>query len=104
MGHQSKLTAKGQTTIPLAVRRYLKLEPGDRMSFTVEDGKVVLRARNVRGADLAGILDPAPDGRSLTIREMDEALGIALAEDDERIVDDWNRHQRPSPISGGRRP
>jgi len=31
MSYQSKITSKGQTTIPQEVRDYLKLKPGDRI-------------------------------------------------------------------------
>ena len=40
---QGRLTAKGQTTVPLAVRRALALAPGDEIVWTVEpDGRVTV--------------------------------------------------------------
>jgi antitoxin PrlF len=39
----SKLTAKGQTTIPREVRERLSLKPGDLISYQIEDGAVRLR-------------------------------------------------------------
>lgn len=39
----SKLTAKGQTTIPREVREQLSLEPGDLISYQIDDGAVRLR-------------------------------------------------------------
>jgi antitoxin PrlF len=39
----SKLTAKGQTTIPREVREQLSLEPGDLISYQIEAGAVRLR-------------------------------------------------------------
>jgi hypothetical protein len=50
-----------------------------------EDGKATVKPRKLRAVDLAGILGPPPSGARMTIEEMDEALGRALAEDDERI-------------------
>lgn len=38
----SKLTSKSQTTIPLSVRRALKLEPGDELQYEIVDGRVIL--------------------------------------------------------------
>jgi bifunctional DNA-binding transcriptional regulator/antitoxin component of YhaV-PrlF toxin-antitoxin module len=35
---RSKLTAKAQTTIPIAVRYHLDLVEGDRLGFILEDG------------------------------------------------------------------
>jgi len=89
MGHQSKITAKGQTTIPVEVRDYLRLKPGDRLVYTMRDGKVELSTRNLRAVDLAGILGPPPSGESLSVEEMDDAIMDAVAEDDRRIVREW---------------
>lgn len=89
MGIQSKLTSKGQTTIPLEVREYLNLQPGDKLVYTLRNGKVEIRTRKVRAIDLAGILGPPPSGRSLSVEEMDDAIADTVAEDDARIVREW---------------
>jgi antitoxin PrlF len=39
----SRLTSKGQATIPVEVRRALRLRPGDRVAFDLKKGKVSLR-------------------------------------------------------------
>jgi antitoxin PrlF len=53
----STLTSKGQTTIPKPIRDSLGMKAGDRMTFTLmPDGIVVMRVKNKRVADLAGIL------------------------------------------------
>jgi antitoxin PrlF len=39
----SRLTSKGQATIPLSVRKALRLKPGDRVAFEVVGQKVTLR-------------------------------------------------------------
>lgn len=41
------LTQKGQVTIPKAVRDELDLEPGDKIDFAVEHGRLVGRVRRV---------------------------------------------------------
>ena len=41
--HHSVITRKGQTTIPKAIRTFLKLEPNDMLFYIVEDKKVVLK-------------------------------------------------------------
>jgi AbrB family looped-hinge helix DNA binding protein len=67
------LTSKGQTTIPKAIRQRLRLKAGDRIDFVVEaDGQVRLVARNLRLADLRGLL-PKPK-RRLSDRELDAAI------------------------------
>jgi len=57
MSTDSTLTSKGQTTIPKTIRDSLKMKAGDRMTFTLmPDGVVLMRVKNKRVADLAGLL------------------------------------------------
>jgi len=57
MSTEATLTSKGQTTIPKAIRDGLRLKTGDKMHFTLmPDGVVVIRVKNKRAADVAGIL------------------------------------------------
>lgn len=79
MGHQSRLSSKGQTTIPAEIRDYLGLKPGDRIIYAVSDGKVELRARNLRAVDLVGVLGPPPAGPK-TLREIDEGIEEAASD------------------------
>ncbi len=54
---ETTLTSKGQTTIPKTIRDSLGMKTGDRMSFTLmPDGVVVMRVKNKRVSDLAGLL------------------------------------------------
>ena len=39
----SRLTSKGQATIPVGVRRALRLRPGDRVAFEIAGQRVTLR-------------------------------------------------------------
>jgi antitoxin PrlF len=39
----SRLTIKGQATIPVEVRRALRLQAGDRVAFELKNGKVTVR-------------------------------------------------------------
>ena len=38
----SKLSGRGQTTIPLAVRKALRLHEGDSLHYHIEHGRVIL--------------------------------------------------------------
>lgn len=38
----SAITTKGQATIPAEIRREMGLEPGDKVVFSVREGRVVL--------------------------------------------------------------
>ena len=43
MLYQSRLSSKGQVTIPSEVRKRLHLEPGDTVIYEVEEERAVLR-------------------------------------------------------------
>jgi AbrB family looped-hinge helix DNA binding protein len=76
---EAKMTSKGQITVPKDVRQKLGLRPGDRIRFILEaDGRVRLMPAKRDIAELVGFL-PKPK-RALSIEEMDEAIGRAVAE------------------------
>jgi len=50
----SKLTIKGQTTIPKAVRDQLGIGPGDRLVFVHKEGQIVLQGLKETLTDLRG--------------------------------------------------
>jgi antitoxin PrlF len=79
MGVQSRLTAKGQTTIPAEVRDYLNLRPGDQLDYVMQNGKVTIRARNLRTLDLLDRLGPPPNGPK-TLEEIEDGIADAAAE------------------------
>jgi AbrB family looped-hinge helix DNA binding protein len=41
----SKVSVRGQTAIPKAVRRYMKLNDGDFIVWKIEDGKVAIEKK-----------------------------------------------------------
>jgi antitoxin PrlF len=75
---ESTVTAKGQTTIPKAIRDHLGLKPGAKVKFFVgHDGRVfMLPVRPI--SELRGIAKY--DGPPVSIEEMDEAIAAAVAE------------------------
>lgn len=75
---ESTITAKGQTTLPRAVRAALGLGAGDRVRYVILDGEVrLLKARPVR--DLQGILN-RPGHQPVTLEDMDEAIADAASD------------------------
>lgn len=55
---ESAITAKGQATIPKAIREHLRLKPGDKAKFFVHpDGRVVLLPKLPAGVG-RGIVKP----------------------------------------------
>ncbi len=89
MGAPAKITSKGQITVPKVVRDRLNLKTGDSVEFVEIDGKFVFKPRNLRAVDLAGILGPPPSGETLTVEQMNEAIGEAVSGDDKRISREW---------------
>jgi AbrB family looped-hinge helix DNA binding protein len=70
----STVTAKGQTTIPKEIREYLKLKPGNRIDYVVDDeGKVVMKPATYDIRDLHGVLQ-RPGRKALTVEEMNRII------------------------------
>lgn len=59
---ESTINAKGQTTVPAAIRRLVKAEAGTRLVWTVlSDSTVIVRAKSRDMRELAGMLDDPKD-------------------------------------------
>jgi AbrB family looped-hinge helix DNA binding protein len=69
-------SAKGQVTIPVAIRARLGIKPGSKIRFVERGGEVVLEKVEVNLGTLCGMLT-AP--RSVTLDKMDRA-GATAAE------------------------
>ena len=75
---ESRITSKGQVTIPEEIRRRVHLQAGERIEWAVTDrGTVELRKAGGTLEALTRIL-PRPR-RALTVEEMDHAVGEHLA-------------------------
>jgi antitoxin PrlF len=73
----SKITSKGQITVPKAVREALGVYAGDRISFVVhEDGTVTVEAETVDLQALRGVLKT---NRKVTVEQMNDAIRTAAA-------------------------
>jgi len=53
---KSTITDRGQTTIPAAVRKALKLKPRQRLTYEVRQDGVLIRPETENLMDLAGCL------------------------------------------------
>ncbi len=70
----SRLTSKGQTTIPVTVREHLDVDAGDRLEFVIRpDGTVELRAGTTKLSALRGILH-REGMRPVSVSEMNAAV------------------------------
>jgi AbrB family looped-hinge helix DNA binding protein len=74
---RSMLSRKGQVTIPVAVRRRLKLERGDDVAFVVEERQVRLEKAPSLVDQLFGSL--ATNKPPLTAEELREVAEDAIA-------------------------
>ena len=74
---ESTVTSKGQITIPVDVRTSLSLHAGERVVFnTLEDGTVIMRAKNRSILDLEGSLsDSNPTNTKVSIEDMSIGQG-----------------------------
>jgi len=75
----TRITQKGQVTIPVAVRRTLGLKPRDRVVFTVEGDRAVLRRSE--SAVLASFGAVEPLNRPEDFRALREAFERGVAEE-----------------------
>lgn len=98
----SRLTSKGQTTIPLQVRQRLGLRQGDAIEFVFQaDGSVGLRSTKRDVRSLKGLLH-RPGMRTVPIEDMNAAVRHAAAKRYLRSAETTKggrtsagRHQRP---------
>jgi len=69
----TKLTSKGQTTIPKEIRNHLNIHSGDRVVFVIDDdGKVFLFSASCDVSELKGML-PKPR-KAVSIEDMNKAI------------------------------
>lgn len=73
------MTSKGQTTVPMEIRDLLNLKSGDRLRYVVRNGDVVLKAKNKKAIDLAGILRGRVT-KTLDIETIDDLVSDELIE------------------------
>lgn len=71
----SKLTTKGQVTIPLEIRKYLNVVAGSQVGFDVlPDGGIIL-VKIETNKSLAGVLkNKIKNDASVSIEDMNEAI------------------------------
>ena len=67
----STVTQKGQTTIPGAVREALRIRPGDKLEYSIEGNRAVIRVHpGLRS--LKGVL-PSSKGKDLSFAQIRQA-------------------------------
>jgi antitoxin PrlF len=69
---QSRVTSKGQTTIPERIRKTLRIKPGDKLEYEVEGDRATIRG-HPGTRSLEGVL-ASKKGKGMTFAEIREAV------------------------------
>ncbi len=81
----SKITSKGQITLPKAIREYLELEAGDKVEFRIDaEGRVIMTPKTIDIKDVFGMVD---SDVSVSIDEMNQAIAKKLKRKNKRDSD-----------------
>lgn len=71
----SKITSKGQVTIPKKIRDFLNLDVSDRIEFTLlEDGNVLISSEKKPAKSLFGMFSHKKRANPVSLEEMENAI------------------------------
>ena len=71
----SKITSKGQITIPRKIREFLDVDASDSIEFIpLENGKVLISSKRQSASALFGLLNHKRRSRPVTTEEMDTVI------------------------------
>jgi AbrB family looped-hinge helix DNA binding protein len=76
---RSKVTARGQTTVPACVRRKLGIGPGSVLRWDEEGEKIVVR-RAVASEDMRRAVFPDGPPKRRTLKELKKGIGDYIQE------------------------
>lgn len=84
---EATLTSKGQVTIPASIRERLGVKAGDTLRFRLSDtGELTVIPRRKRSIFEIARDMPLPKlGRPLTQKDIDNAVGGAMIEQEDRV-------------------
>ena len=74
----SKLTSKGQMTLPASIRKYFELHRGDKLQCLIEGDHIVLIPAKGSVRDLKGMI--AKPKLAVSIEDMNDAVETEAAE------------------------
>lgn len=73
----SKITLKGQVTIPKKIRDFLNLDVSDRIEFTLlEDGNVLISSEKKSAKSLFGMFSHKKLDSPVSLEEMEKAIRV----------------------------
>jgi AbrB family looped-hinge helix DNA binding protein len=74
----STVTSKGQVTIPVEIRRILRVSPHDKVAFVVEGDRVLVKLKESVVARTAGMFKSQEP--PLSAEQLRDAAALAIAE------------------------
>ncbi len=78
----SKITTRGQTTIPKKIRERLNLQAGDRVLFLEKDGEIVLQPVTQTLRDRRGSVEPRKKPEDFNDVREDVKKRVAVVKND----------------------
>jgi hypothetical protein len=91
--YRAKVDAGNMVELPAELCKSLSIEPGREVEFFLTlDGEVFFHAITGRAESWKGLFKTDVRQPPVSIREMDEGIADALAEDDERIRKQRHEH------------
>ncbi len=84
--YELSVSDKGQVTLPKGLRDEMRVYEGQKLEASIEDGKIMIAPKTRSIQDLFGILGKPPNGKRVTLADMDEAIGQGIIERFERAV------------------
>ncbi|HWQ73571.1 MAG TPA: AbrB/MazE/SpoVT family DNA-binding domain-containing protein [Desulfitobacteriaceae bacterium] len=79
-----KLTSKGQLTIPVELRKLLKIKEGDRLAFVLDENERIIEVRPKPKKSIRGVLGTLKPTSPI---DVDEAIEIGKTERAKAIDD-----------------
>jgi antitoxin PrlF len=82
---QSKVTARGQISVPAEIRKKLGVGPGSALEWDEEGGKIVVRrAGKYTSLDIHRVLFPDGPPKRRTLKELKQGIEDYILEQHER--------------------
>jgi AbrB family looped-hinge helix DNA binding protein len=94
---KSRMTKKGQVTIPVEIRRELDPEPGDYVAFSVVNGRAGFENQRSRVDEFFGMVEPRnrPEDFHAVRAEVERRVAEEVVHSMER---EWAAHGTGSPV------
>lgn len=68
----ASVTSKGQITIPIQIRAYLKIDTGDKLEFIIDhEGQVIISPKTLSVDDIFGLIKRK---KHVSIEDMNRAI------------------------------